>query len=318
MVFRNAFRLLLSNFSSVWKVLVYYLICIALTVAVCYYVAEPIIAELSKANVFQDFVDMLNNIFYQKEGVIATTIETTNKILSTAWEVLKSNLQVFMFNYIFVIVWVVFVLPFMFDLAQLALGEVLYGFMTSQVKYGFTGRYIKNIGKGCIYSVSRYFVQLILNAITMFLFIVMVKFFTLGNILYVLLDILLLAAVVLVLTLKYTIFSCWMPGIAVLNLRCFKALNRNFKIVFKRFFKIFSNCLAIMLSAFVFNFLFFAYTFGIGLAFSLPVTVVLFAAFQMVTYFNSQGMRYYVYPDTFVSPKKFEEQDKIKKIKNLI
>ena len=29
-------------------------------------------------------------------------------------------------------------------------------------------------------------------------------------------------------------------------------------------------------------------------------------------------MRFYVYPDMFISPKRFEEQDKIKKIKYLV
>jgi len=38
----------------------------------------------------------------------------------------------------------------------------------------------------------------------------------------------------------------------------------------------------------------------------------------MVSYFTSQGMRFYVYPDLFVSPKHFEEQDKLRKIKNLL
>lgn len=317
MIFRNAFRLLLTNFSSVWRVLVYYLLCIALTLGVCYYVAEPIIFKLSEANVFTDLLNMLNNLFYQTEGVIASTINSLKTILSNSWQVITTNTQ-FMFNYVFLIIWLVFVFPFTLDLAQLALGEVFYGFMTSQVKYGFTGRYIKNIGKSAIYSLSKYVVQFVFNVFNIFLFGLMIKLFTLGNFLFVLLDVLLFAGLLISLALKYTLFSCWMPGIAVLNSLCFKALHKNFKIVFKKFFNIFSNCLALVLSAVVFNFLFCAYTFGVGLLFSLPLTAVLFVCFQMVSYFNCQGMRYYVYPDVFVSPKKFEEQDKIKKIKNLI
>ena len=38
----------------------------------------------------------------------------------------------------------------------------------------------------------------------------------------------------------------------------------------------------------------------------------------MVSYFSSCGMRFYVYPDMFISPKKFEEQDKVKKVKYII
>ena len=317
MIFRNAFRLLLTNFSSVWRVLVYYLICIALTLGVCYYVAEPIIIKLSDAQVFNNLLDMLNNLFYQTEGVIASTIAALKNIWETTVQVITANTQL-MFNYIFLIVWLAFIFPFTLDLAQLALGEVFYGFMTSQVRYGFTGRYIKNIGKSAVYSLSKYLVQFIFNLFNLALFVLIVKLFTLGNFLYVLLDVLLFAGLIISVSLKYTLFSCWMPGIAVLNSLSFKALHKNFKIVFKKFFNIFSNCLVLVLSAFVFNFLFIAYTFGVGLVFSFPLTAVLFVCFQMVSYFNCQGMRYYVYPEVFVSPKKFEEQDKIKKIKDII
>ena len=317
MIFRNSFRLLLSNFSNVWKVLVYYIICICLTLGVCYFVAEPVISKLSQAHVFENILETLNNLFHQTDGVIASTINSLNEIISTTWQVLTTNTQ-FMFNYVFFIIWIAFVLPFTLDLAQLALGEVFYGFMTSQVRYGFTGRFIKNIGKSCVYSLSKYAVQFVFNVGILSLFVIVVKFFTLGNILYVLLGVLVLAGLIVVVSFKHTIFSCWMPGIAVLNSLCFKALSRNFKIVFRRFFKIFSNYIILFLMALAFILLLCAYTFGIGLVFSLPFTASLFVAVQMVTYFNCQGMRYYVYPDTFVSPKKFEEQDKIKRIKNLI
>ena len=317
MIFRNSFRLFLTNFSNVWKVLLYYFICFLLTFCVCYYVALPIITKLSEAQVFKNLLDMLNSIFFKPENAISNIFTKLNEILTTTWEVLKTNTQ-FMFNYIFLIVWLIFVFPFTIDLAQLALGEVFYGYMTSHVKYGFTGRFIKNIGKSCVFSLSKYIVQFVFNVLIISLFVLIVKLFTIGNFLYVLLDLLLFALLIVFISIKLTLFSCWMPGIAVLNSMCFKSLIQNFKIVFHMFFKIFSNCLTLVLLAFGFNFLMCAYTFGVGLIVSLPMTAVVFVAFQMVTYFNCQGMRYYVYPDVFVSPKKFEEQDKISKMKYMI
>lgn len=54
-------RLLLSNFSNVWKVLVYYIICIALTIGVCYTVATPILSKLSEAGVFESLGNLINS-----------------------------------------------------------------------------------------------------------------------------------------------------------------------------------------------------------------------------------------------------------------
>jgi len=313
MIFRNTFRLLLTNFSNVWKVLVYYIICIALTVGVCWSIASPIIAELNKANVFSDLGNLLNSFF--SEPTIAPI--TLREILTNAKDVFVSNAQ-FTPNYIIFIIWIFFVFPFTLDLAGLALGEVFYGYMTSQVKYTFTGRFIKNIGKGCLYSFFKYFAQILLNIALFAIFYLMIKLYSLGSFLYVLLDIALLALLLCVVAFKYTIFSCFMPSMAVLDCNVFKALEKNFKIVYKNFFRIFSNCITLVLTALVVNLIFCVFTFSVSLIVTLPLTAVVFVIFQMVSYFSSCGMRFYVYPDMFISPKKFEEQDKVKKVKYII
>lgn len=313
MIFRNTIRLLLTNFSNVWKVLLYYIICIALTFGVCWIVATPIVEELSQAKVFEDLGNFFNSFFSSPEG----SVKGISDIINNAWQVITNNAQL-KFNYIFFIIWLLVVFPFTLDLAQLALGEVLYGYMTSQVKYGFTGRFIKNIGKSCIYSLVRYFFMFVLNVIQFSLIIGIIKVASIGGILYLLLALLLLTLFICFIAFKYTLVSCWMPSIAVLNCNVFAALKKNFKCVFKKFFNFFSNYLTLTITAVALNFMFCVFTFGVSLFVTLPLTAFVYVIFQMVSYFSSNGMRFYVYPDMFISPKKFEEQDKIKKIKYII
>ena len=68
----------------------------------------------------------------------------------------------------------------------------------------------------------------------------------------------------------------------------------------------------------VVNLLCAVFTLASALIVTIPATAFLFVVFQMVSFFSTQGMRFYVYPDMFISPKRFEEQDNIEKIKNLI
>lgn len=313
MIFRNTVRLLLTNFSNVWKVLLYYLICFVITFGVCWGIASPIIDKLEEAKVFENFINLLNSFFSKPQGIVYSF----NDILDTAWDVIVSNIQ-FRFNYIFLIVWVVFVFPFTLDLAQLALGEVLYGFMTSQVKYGFTGRYIKCIGKSCVFSFFKYIVMFLFNFITFASFVGIIKMCTLGSAFYILLGILLLNVFLGLVALKYTLFSCWMPAMAVLDCNVFKALKQNFKSVFRKFLSIYSNCIALILTAVVLNLIFCVFTLSVSLIITMPLTAFVFVIFQMVSYFSSQGMRFYVYPDLFIVPKRFEEEDTVKKMKYLI
>ena len=315
MIFRNTIRLLLTNFSNVWKALLYYVVCIALTFGVCWVFASPIIEKLVEANIFENLYDVLNGFF---SGIEASEVaESLNNTINTAWQVLTTNIQ-FKFNYIVLIVWVVFVFPFTLDLAQLALGEVLYGYMTSQVKYSFTGRYIKNIGKSSVYALIRYFVLLVFNVGAFLLLVQTIEFAAMGGILNVFLAFVLLCVLLCVEAFKHSLFSCWMPTIAVLNSNPFSALKRNFKCVVKKFFSIFSNYLALIIISIALNVMFCVFTLGVSLVFTLPLTAFVFVIFQMVSYFSSNGMRFYVYPDMFISPKRFEEQDKIKKLKYLV
>ena len=307
--------MLLTNFSNVWKALLYYVVCIALTFGVCWVFASPIIEKLVEANIFENLYDVLNGFFSGMEA--SEVVNSLNNVIDTAWQVLTTNIQ-FKFNYIVLVVWVAFVFPFTLDLAQLALGEVLYGYMTSQVKYSFTGRYIKNIGKSSVYALIRYFVLLVFNVGAFLILVKTIELFAMGGILKVFLAFVLLCVLLLIEAFKHSFFSCWMPTIAVLNSNPFSALKRNFKCVFKKFFSIFSNYLALIIIAIALNVMFCVFTLGVSLVFTLPLTAFVFVIFQMVSYFSSNGMRFYVYPDMFISPKRFEEQDKIKKLKYLV
>ena len=302
MIFRNTFRLLLSNFSNVWKMLVYYCICVALTFCVCGVLIHPIIVKLSEANVFQDFAEAVNGLFSATPTTTAISLQEVGRV---ALSILLSKELVA--NFIILCFWLAIVFPFTLDLAQLPMGEVLYGYMSSQTKYGFTGRFIKTIGKSAEYSIIRIFMTLLFNVCILGLTYLIVKIATYGNPLYLGLDILLLAVMFVVIALKYSLFSCWMPAISVLDMGVFEALRQNFRCISRRFGSIFSNCLLLVMSAFVFNLIFGVFSFTVSFVISLPLTAFVFVVFQMVSFFSVQGMRFYVYPDLFISPKTFEE-----------
>lgn len=304
---------MLSNFSNVWKALLYYVICITLSLLLCVWLASPIVVKLNEANVIKDFLSVVSGIFSNSASSTAITL---TDVWQTFLNVLATNMQ-FRLNYILLVVIAVFVFPFLLDMAQLALGEVLYGFMTSQVRYGFTGRYIKNIGKSATYSLAKYVIMLPLNLITFGVFALSIRLAVLGTI-YVPLSILCFGAYLALVALKFTLFSCWMPSIAVLNLPVFKALSQNFRTVFRKFFSIFSNSLFFVLFAVAVNIFSCVFTVSVGLVITMPLTAFVFVIFQMTSFFVSQGMRFYVYPDMIISPKRFEEQDNIKKLKYLL
>lgn len=313
MIFRNTFRLLFSNFSNVWKLLLYYIICTALTAFVCGWFVVPVVRELADANVFKDLVDVIGNFFSNTPSSSAYTLQ---EISERVVDIFAVHVE-FKAYTLFTIIWLVLVFPITLDLSSLALGEVLYGYMTSQVKYSFSGRFVKNLGKSLSYAIMRYALSIIINVLIVASFYGLLHFVVLGG-LYILLSIVMLAVMIVLCALKHTIFSCWMPAMAVLDMDVFAALKMNTKTVVRKFFAIFSNMLLLEFMAIVVNLIFGVFTASVSLIVTLPLTIFVFEIARMVSFFFAHGMRFYVYPDMFISPKKFEEQDSIVRIKNLV
>ena len=313
MIFRNTFRLLFSNFSNVWKLLLYYIICIALTALVCGWFVVPVVRELSDANVFKDLMEVIGNFFSNTPSSSAYTLQ---EISDRVMDIFAVHVEFKAYS-LFTMIWLVLVFPITLDLASLAVGEVLYGYMTSQVKYSFTGRYVKNLGRSLSYAIIRYALSIFINVLIVTSFYGLLQFVVWGG-LYIMLSIGMLAVMIFLCALKHTIFSCWMPAMAVLDLDVFGALKMNVKNVFRKFFAIFSNMLLLELLAIVVNLIFGVFTASVSLIVTIPLTIFVFEIARMVSFFFAHGMRFYVYPDMFISPKKFEEQDSIVRIKNLV
>lgn len=313
MIFKNTIRLIVSNFSNVWKLLLYYVICIALTALVCGWFLAPIAVKLGDAGVFASLIEFFEGIFTRSLGESASVLsEIGTKIL----DVLHVHMEL-RFNCIFIMAWLLFVFPISLKMGELALGEVLYGYMTSAVKYGFTGRYIKNFGKSFMYSLAHYFLALIFNVSCMVCFYFVVYFILQGG-LQILLAVLSFGLLIVIDALKLAVFSAWMPSISVLDLDAFSAIGMNFKTIKRTFFNIFSNMLLFIILAIVVNIVFAVFTATISLTITLPLTAFVFVVARMVSFFFSHGMKFYVYPDVVISPKTFEEQDRIKQMKHLI
>ena len=69
---------------------------------------------------------------------------------------------------------------------------------------------------------------------------------------------------------------------------------------------------------FVINFVCARYTYGVALLVTLPMTIVFYNIFNMVVYYESQGMRYYIDSSTIVKTKEFAEQDSAEDAKLVI
>ena len=180
----------------------------------------------------------------------------------------------------------------------------------------FLNSYILNFGKATMLGLAKLITLLPLNVL------VWVGIYTFASKLYasigVFAIILALFMLLVFVALKNTFFSGWVPASIVHGESVFKSLKMGFKAVLHNFFRVYSNYLIATLAMFMINIFAFAFTAGVGLLVTIPLTSLLFVILGQVMYFEALGMRYYVDSEHIISPKKLEERDSFDKVKDII
>ncbi len=311
MMVRNSFRLFLANFGTFWKDFLFKVIIVAIVFALSIPVLYVFSNTLTSVNLQTQLEQFLLMFPFTD---IASYINASFGIFNLVLQFLSELFSNYLWQSIYLVFLYGILLPFLMGLSHLAVSEMLYGYMATNTKYNFGASLIKKLGKSIIFSffnilIKIFSIVLVLSATYGILYLASQNIISI-----VITPFLLILTLVLILAFINTVFSGWAPSIIVFSSGVFFGLGKGFKAVGRRFFKTFSSLgmmflLCIMLVS----------VFGVlSLVLVLPMFKLWLNAFSMIMFFGSQGMRYYVDPDTILSPKKLEETDKFENTKFVI
>ena len=314
MALRNAFRLLGTNFSLVWKNLAYKLIVFAVFGGIMVAFGLHIVETLKSAGFFDDLSEFWSNMFAM--STLEFNIALVD-LLNSGADIVISNLASLSLNLIGICVAFIFLCVFV-NMAQLPMTDVIKGHMSSLTKFGFCGAYLRNFWNSLKQGIVLFLVKLPFWAIIVVSGYYVLNLMTLSSIWAILSPMLFALIAIIVISIQNTAFACFTPCLALHNCGVFKALNMGGKTVSKRFYRTWSNNIVFVVFAFVINFVCARYTYGVSLLVTLPATIVMNTIFNLVVYYESQGMRYYIDSNTIIYSKEFSEQDKAKVAKYVI
>lgn len=312
MMFKNSTKLLAANFSTVWKLILYYIIVIGITVGLIAPFFGVIGTEFNAGGALNDFGTLLTrfNVSVDLFGFLVDLNTTLTALLSIFFNLFVTNTWVVI--YLSFVVFYLF--PFLLGLADLAVGQNLFGYMSSLTKYSFVGSYAKMFKRSVRFQLFKNLVFLPVNLGIAAAAIYTLRLTTLGGILIYFTPFIVFAVIAILVALKRSFFAGWMPAIVVYDCNMFVAFKKGMKAVMRRFLKVFSTALMIMIITIALNYLLGTFTFPI----IIPLAIAFFYIFEMVMFYGSQGMRYYVDLDTILSPKRLEENDSFSKLKEII
>lgn len=312
MMFRNSVKLLFSNFATVWKLLLYYLIITLIGVGLVAPVFSSVVEVFRSHNFFEVLVDLLTT--FNLGTNILSIFASFGTVISTLVACILDCFVIHTWLAVYLTFLFVVLLPFLYELGGIAAGEILYGYMSSQAQVNFTGRIFSSVRKSFKYILAKLLIATPINILIFYLIYKVCALTALGGTIKFAVPLIITVVLCLLVTLRLVLFAGWLPALIVNDCGVWSAFARGLKAVGRRFFRTFSTMLVFVILNICIDVLFGSIAFLL----LVPLGVYFVYIIDFVMFYGSQGMRYYVDADTIISPKRLEEVDKFKRCKDII
>ncbi len=315
MVLDNSLKISLNKTGLVWRVLVYQILCIVLLCGLALACCFPLVNYMIDSGFMTEVESFISsNLFnFRIDQILIGLQELFDGFLSLISTDISQILYFVLFIAIFVILGSI-----LFGLAEIPLYECVYGYMGSLSRLNFMGYFISNFGRSLKFRLCKLITTVPLDFCIIAIFFLMLKLFTLDGLVALFAPFLIILAMIVLITIRQSLFAEWGANVVVNNMKIWQALKENFK-GFKRTFKsVFASTLLTTVIGFAINYGISALTCGVGLLITVPATMIFVIILYSVIYFEYNGLRYYVDKDKIISPRKIEELERIKDVKNII
>lgn len=207
---------------------------------------------------------------------------------------------------------------FLFSFCDIAKGNVLYMRLSSKCKVSYSGSFFKKLWLAFKFAIFKTVYFLVVTTIILVVFSFSTKLLDIDGFFGTISPYIILVIFLVMLTF-FTIPTNLMIGILLTRdekvcLSFFRAI----KLYFKGFFKLFIfNFFALLFVVFI-NYVAASVFIGVFLSITLPTSFVFYATFSMISFFEISGNRYWLSEHKIVNPKKDEEYDTVKNLKDLL
>lgn len=303
MKFKHTFNVFVNNFSATYKLLLYRLIVTLISAGLYAAVLIPFISLVTDTAEYGAFSETLKKIGEAFYALDLDKISEPLRELRPAFENFLTMLSTRggeIAGEIVGLIVVYLVQRWLSGLGNYAAGALVNDKMSLQADSSFTHAIIKNMGKACLYNVIYIPIAVAYDIISVV--IVYSLLFNALTFLPLLAKVVLFSAViVLLITLKMTFTSDWLPAL-IYGKNNRQAIASSFRRNGKNLLSVFSNYLIIILSIMAVNVCAALFTFGAGIFITVPASYLLIICFQFVNYCDHNKVKYFIDKNTVIRP----------------
>ena len=295
MLFRNSLRLLMENFKNVYKILLYKLFVGLIAGALCSAMILPELLEITQSAPVQELKlavqSFFSSLFSADPSGLASAKEqifgqngALQQLASLIWSKAMGIILAF------IGCGVVYLLQrFADSLCYFSVGSVINDKMGKYAETRLSLSYAANLKKACLFSLVYVPVSFLIDALTVALVLVLIRFVDLLPAAF-----LSMTAVVLLQAIKLTWTGRWMPAMTVDNQKLGMAISRKDEAEKRQRKRVFSNYLVITYAVIIINVVGAVCTVGSALLITIPMSYLWFVCAHYVHYYTLKGKKYFI------------------------
>ena len=317
MIVTDASKLFVRNGGLVWKILPFMLVSLLIICGIAITICYPLINDLSNAGFFTQVSDIFSKTFFnfRLDMIFASASQT----LVLLFDLISQNIETVLPLIIILILLISLGSSFLIGLSELAIADCLYGYMTSNSKFSFYSCLIKNLGKSLKLQLAKLLIVWPIDIIITGAFVGMLLLFTVQNtIVTVIAPFVIVLVMCLLVALRQTLFCMWAPCMIVRNRTVWGALKESCICMAQNFNAIYGKQIIITLIYIAVNIATCIFTASVGLFLTIPATLLFSNILGQTCFFYINGLRFYVDENQIISPKKREDWESLKTLKDIV
>ena len=308
MRFKHTINVLIDNFRVTYKLLVYLLIVILISIGLSAAIVVPFFGRLENveyyANIIETFNDLFDNIihgdFSSFAGYFERISNNFNELLTYLGEhpadLVLSSLALMLIG---------LVRRFFIGLGNFAAGSLINDKMAMQANSAFSAALIKNLGKASLYSVI-YLPMSYVFDVACVLVLYLILFMALS--LPIMVAVFLFFVFMVLLTgVKMMLTSDWLPAIICGKQGTVAAFKYSFTRKSGNSFGVYSFFATSAVAILAFNVLAAIGTFGAALIITLPLSYLYLLCYEFVNYCDGNEIKYFIDKHTIIKPDQEKE-----------
>lgn len=316
MLFKNAFHLLVDNFSLNYKYLLYKIIIGAISLGLAAALIVPNVSFLFDSAELGDLIGLIKDFL---RALVSGNVEFLNQFpsqfkecIGALGDLIVSRTGQFVFVFVAAIV-IVLIYRFLSGIGNFVFGGLIDDKMSSYAKTAFTASYIRNLGRAALWQVIYVPVTFVYD-IAVFAICYLFFLALLNIISFALLatGVALMLSVALFLVsqaVKLTVFNGMVPAMVSEKAKLSQAFKIGFRQCRENFGPLFSTYLVTSVIILCVCAAGAVFSFGAALLLTVPMSFMMLICIQFVSYYTFAKKKYFLAKDKIVQPKENSTED---------